>query len=87
MDTPEHKLNRFPVNHRNLSFTTDFGFTLTEIITKIAHWELEPLTLEEQSALLKHFTSTDYPKDNPSFTFGENDIESLILETLSEFNL
>ena len=64
-----------------------YNFTLTAIITKIANWELEPFTLEEQTALLKHFTSTNYPNDNPSFTFGEDDIESFILETLSNLEL
>jgi hypothetical protein len=61
-------------------------FTLTEIITKIANWNLQPFTLTELTFLLKHFTSTANPKTNTIFIFGENDIESLILETLSEID-
>ena len=62
----------------------DYHFTQTEILTTIANWSNEPFTLEELNFLLKAFTNTDYPKDNASFTHGLNDIESLILETLSE---
>lgn len=64
----------------------DYHFTQTEILNKIGNWELEPFTLAELTYLLKQFTFTDYQKDNPTFTFGENDIESLILETLSEMD-
>lgn len=64
---------------------TDYSFTQTEILTAIANWKLEPFTLEELNFLLKEFTFTDYPKDNADISYGENDIESLILDRLSEF--
>lgn len=66
---------------------TDYQFTQTEILNKIGNWELEPFTLPELNFLLKRFTFTDHQSDNPSFTFGENDIESFILETLSEMEI
>ena len=66
---------------------SNYSFTQTEILTAIANWSLEPFTLEELNFLLKKFTFTDYPKDNADISYGENNIESLILETLSEMDI
>ena len=63
----------------------DPSFTQLEILTAIANWKHEPFTLPELNFLLKEFTFTDYINDNPSFEYGEDDIESYILEILSEF--
>ena len=65
----------------------DYSFTQTEILTAIANWKQEPFTLHELNFLLKEFTFTDYPKDNADISFGENDIESLILHRLSEMDI
>lgn len=63
----------------------DYEFTQLEALTKIANWKLEPFTLGELNFLLKHFTYEDHTNDNSSYSYGENDIESFILEILSEY--
>lgn len=63
----------------------DYNFTTLEILTTIANWPLEPFTLEELDLLLKHFLPEDnYINDNPSYTYGENDIQSFILHILTD---
>ena len=59
----------------------DTSFTVLQIIHCIANWKLEPFTLEELNLLLVHFVPDT---DNPSYQYGQDDIESFILETLSE---
>lgn len=73
-------------NQLNPNTMTDYSFTQTEILTVIANWKLEPFTLDELNFLLKRFTFKDYPQDNASISYGENDIESLILDALSEID-
>lgn len=65
----------------------NYSFTQTEILTAIANWKQEPFTLQELNFLLNEFTFTDYPQDNADISFGENDIESLILHRLSEMDI
>lgn len=62
-----------------------YSFTKLQILNAIAHWDLEPFTLEELNFLLKYFNPSDY-LDNCSYEYGENDIQSYILEVLSEID-
>ena len=58
----------------------EYKFTKLQILFAIANWELEPFTLEELNFLLKYFC-TDTTN---TYTYGENDIVSFILDILSE---
>ena len=55
-------------------------FTAADIINALRNWNLEPLTLEEKSYLMDQLISNK--KDD--FQYAMNDIESLILELISE---
>lgn len=57
------------------------SFTTLQILHAIANWSLEPFTITELDALLKHFLPDT---DNASYEYGQSDIESFILETLSD---
>jgi hypothetical protein len=70
-------------NLKNTNSPQFYQFTLTDILNQITNWKLEPLSQEEQSALQEHFTS----QDTETFSFKENDIESFILETLTDLEL
>jgi hypothetical protein len=61
-----------------------YSFTTLQILQAIAYWPHEPFTLKELDFLLKHFLNKDLTLDNGSYEYGENDIESFILEILSE---
>ena len=62
-----------------------YTFTKLQILMAIATWQLEPFTLEELNFLLQYlFPDEDY--SNCSYEYGEDDIESFILEILSEIN-
>lgn len=63
-----------------------FSFTRLQILTTIANWDKEPFTLNELNFLLKYFNPADYPNNNPSYAYGLDDIESYILEILSEID-
>ena len=58
---------------------TNLKFTRSQILNAIKNWKHEPFTPKELTFLNKSFTKESY-------TYGENDIESLILETLSELD-
>lgn len=63
--------------------TTEFSFTAMQLINAIAFWKLEPLTSQEITYLLQRFAPD---ADNASFTYGQDDIESYILECLSDMD-
>lgn len=62
----------------------NYSFTTMQCIHTIANWKLQPFTLPELNYLLKFFAPD---KDNASYEYGQNDIESFILETLSDMEL
>ena len=55
-------------------------FTAADIINALRNWNLEPLTMEEEAYLLQQLVANK--KDD--FQYAMNDIESLILELISE---
>ena len=57
---------------------SDTTFTSTQLINQINNWALEPLTEQEKQYLLSFAQSQD------TFEYGEDDIESLLLEALSD---
>ena len=61
---------------------TNYSFTVLEILHAIATWNKEPFTLWELNFLLKYFCGEF--TDNASYQYGQDDIESFILEILSE---
>ena len=62
----------------------NYSFTTMQCIHAIANWKLQPFTLPELNYLLKFFAPDS---DNASYEYGQNDIESFILETLSDMEL
>ena len=62
----------------------DHKFTSAQILFAIATWKLEPLTLKELNFLITFLIPADYPDTElETFYYGENDIESLILQLIS----
>ena len=57
---------------------SDFTFTKSQLINAINNWALEPLTDTEKSYL------TERINEQEEHTYGQNDIESLLLEYLSD---
>ena len=67
----------------------DTTFTSTQILFAIATWTLEPLTLKELNYLIRALFYEDDLDDQlhpilETWTYGENDIESLILHIISD---
>lgn len=62
--------------------TNKFSFTTLQILQAIANWKLEPFTLRELNFLLSYFCGRY--TDNLVYNYAQDDIESLILEILSE---
>jgi hypothetical protein len=60
-----------------------FSFTIPQILTAIVQWPHEPFTLAELNGLLTFFL----PYDNCSYEYGEDSVESFILETLSDLEI
>lgn len=63
-----------------------FTFSTIAILTAIAHWDNEPFTQGQLKFLMQHFL----PKDDKnaahaSYSYGLDDIQSFILETLDEY--
>lgn len=63
-----------------------FTFTTLQVLQAIAYWPHEPFSLKELNFLLHYFLNKELTLDNGSYEYGENDIESFILETLSEMD-
>ena len=61
------------------------SFTKLQILRAIANWQHEPFTLEELNFLLQYLFP-DEDCSNCSYNYGEDDIESFILEILSEID-
>jgi len=60
-------------------------FTSAQILFKIATWKLQPFTLKELNFLILALIPQDYPDTElETFYYGENNIESLILEIISD---
>lgn len=64
--------------------TTSHSFSTYEILQKIAFWEKEPLSSEALSALIYHFISTEDCPLETKYSYKNDDIESFIMDTLSE---
>jgi hypothetical protein len=59
-------------------------FRADDFLHALHNWKLEPLTIEEKAKLIDYL-SADIDKLNAnSWPYGEDDIESLILEIISE---
>jgi len=56
----------------------NFKFSRIDIVNALVNWELEPLTEKEKATLLNELIEKDI------FIYGMDDIESLILEIISE---
>ena len=63
-----------------------FTFTTLQVLQAIAYWPHEPFSPKELYFLLHYFLNKELTLDNGSYEYGENDIESFILETLSEMD-
>lgn len=61
---------------------TNHSFTQMQCLHAIANWDKEPFTPLQLSSLLLHFTADG--RSNDSYEYGESDIQSFILHTLSE---
>ena len=61
----------------------DYSFTQMQCLNAIAYWPYQKFNRAELDYLLKQFTS-ETDADNASYTYGQNDIYSYILEVLSE---
>ena len=58
--------------------TTDFTFTQSQLLNCLDNWKLEPFTPNEYRFI------SNYIKQYESFDYGQDDMESLILEILSD---
>lgn len=58
-----------PIQH------SDYSFTHAQIREKLNNWTLEPFTQDELDNINRNLSTSNDP-----ITYGENDIESLILE-------
>lgn len=61
-----------------------YQFTTSEILYKVANWELEPFTLEELNSLIFFLAPSQYDFTVIKYYYAENDIESFILHIISE---
>ena len=61
---------------------SDAIFTAQDIIWGLKNWKLESLTAEERLTVLNFIINDDGVESN-EYRYGENDIESFILEIIS----
>lgn len=61
-----------------------FKFTTLQVLQAVAYWPHQPFTKRELNLLLRYFLNKDLTLDNGSYEYGENNINSFILEILSE---
>lgn len=62
----------------------DANFRADDFIHAIRNWKLEPLTINDKAKIMDYLASDIDKLNQNSWPYGENDIESLILEIISE---
>lgn len=62
----------------------DTNFRVDDFIHAIANWKLEPLTIEDKAKIVDYLASDIDKLNANSWAYGENDIDSFILEIISE---